>query len=172
MVAHSGCCILYQDRRGVIRIEPWSDSYSNYMIEPSICYNHPEYTVIKPLKSVSVGYGGDNRLVIDVGSKGEVQTIDNPLISTEEDAIRVGELTKKVLGNRKTISGEFRADLRVDVLDKIIVVSKYSSTIIGVTEIVYSTTGGAFKGNYVGRVVSIDLEPISWYSGELYAGEV
>ena len=172
MVAHAGCCVLYQDRYGVVRLERWSDTYSEYMIEPTISYNHPEYTIIKPLKSVSVGYGNNERLIVNVGSKGEVQTIDNPLISTIEDAERVGKKAREILENRKTITGEFRADLRLDVLDRIIVASKYASSIIGITDITYSTTGGTFKGIYTGRVVSINLEPISWYSGDLYVGEV
>lgn len=171
MVAHAGTCVFYQDRDGRVRIEPWNDVYSGYMIEPTISYAHPEYTINKPLKSVSVGYGNDLRAVVNVDSKGEVQTIDNPLIRTMEDATRVGKKAKEILVNRKVISGEFRADMRLDALDNIVVVSKYASNIIGITEVSYSTTGSAFKGTYKGRVVSVELASISAYSGELYVGE-
>ena len=61
--------------------------------------------------------------------------------------------------------------MRLDCLDPIIVTSKYASNVIAVTEVRYSTTGGAFRGKYTGRVVSINLEPEIKYSGEFYAGE-
>lgn len=172
MVAHAGCCVFYQDRDGVLRIEPRSEAYSGYMIEPGISYAHPEYTMNKPLKAVSVSYGDKLHSVVEAATRGEIQTVDNPFIVTAEDATRVGIATKKVLEQRKTITGDFRADLRMDVLDNVIVVSKYAANVLAVTEIKYSTTGGAFKGTYTGRVVSIPLEPISWFSGEIYSGEV
>jgi hypothetical protein len=172
MIAHAAGCVFYQDRNGRIHIEPREDTYSGYMIEPMICYTHPEYTINKPLKAVSVGYGDDLREIVTVDSKGEVQTIDNPLIRTQEDAIRVGGKAKDVLVNRKVISGEFRADMRLDALDNIIVVSKYASNIIGITEVSYSTTGSAFKGTYTGRVVSVELTQESVYAGETFVGEI
>ena len=172
MVAHAGNCVLYQDRRGSIRIEPWQNRYGGYMIEPHISFTHPEYTISKPLKEVSVGYGDGQRAVIANGDKGEVQTVDNPMLISEADALRVGRKAQEILSNRKIISGEFRADVRMDVLDPIIVASKYASNIIAVTEVHYSTTGGAIRGRYVGRVVSIPLNPEKKHSGEIYLGEM
>lgn len=173
MVAHAGCCVFYQDRKGLVHIEPLSERYSGYMIAPNISYAHPEYTLTKPLKSVSVGYGGDKaREFLEVSSRGEIQTVDNPFIVTRDDALRVAKAAKKVLENRKVVSGDFRADLRMDVLDNVIVTSKYASNIICMTEVSYSTTGGAFKGTYKGRVVSIDLDSVNYYSNEIFVGEV
>lgn len=173
MVAHAGCCVLYQDRKGVVHIEPWNKTYTNYRIEPSISYSHPEYSVNKPMKAVAVSYGTEEgRAIIDVSSKGETQTISSPLIQTEADALRVGEAAKNLLKNRKVISGDFRADLRMDVLDTVLVVSKYASNSIGITNLTYSTTGGSFKAKYTGRVISIALEPAKYYAGELISGEV
>lgn len=172
MTANAAGCVFYQNRKGQVRIEPRKNDYSGYILSQTICYTHPEYTINKPLKSISVGYGKDLRSITDVNSKGEVQTIDNPLVVTEEDAIRVGEKAKEILVNRKVISGEFRADMRLDALDNIVVVSKYASNVIGVTDVSYSTTGGAFKGTYTGRVVSVELNSIQHYVGEIYVGEV
>ena len=172
MVAHASCCVFYQDRDGIVHIEPWKEAYSGYMIEPHISYKHPEYNVIKPLKAVSVAYGETEREVVEVSPSGAVQTVDNPLIVTLADAQRVGRQAVKILENRKAVTGEFRADVRLDVLDNIIVASKYASNIIGITDIKYSTTGGAFRGTYTGRVVSIDLIPEARYSGEFRVGEV
>lgn len=173
MVAHAGCCVFYQDRTGVVRIEPRNVRYSGYIIEPDISYSHPEYSLSKPLKFVSVGYGTEKqRSLLEVNSRGETQTIDNPLILTVEDANRVGEAAREVLENRKVISGDFRADLRLDALDNMIVTSRYASNVVAVTNIKYSTTGGSFKGIYEGRVVSIDLDSVKVYSNEFYSGEV
>lgn len=171
LVAHAGCCVFYQDRDGRICIEPRNDVYSGYMIEPTISYAHPEYTINKPLKAVSVAYGENLHTIVNVDSKGEIQTVDNPLIIDEEDAVRVGENTKEILSNRKVITGEFRADMRLDALDNIIVASKYASNIICITDISYSTTGSAFKGTYTGRVVSVKLAQNQVYVGETYVGE-
>jgi hypothetical protein len=173
MVAHAGCCVFYQDRDGMVHIEPRNETYSGYIISPSISYAHPEYEMNKLLKAISVRYGEDLHERVEVASRGEVQTIDNAFVLTRDDAFRVAETAKRILENRKTISGEFRADMRMDVLDNVIVESKYASSVIAITEVNYSNTGGAFRGRYTGRVVSVDLQPKSLlFSGDLYVGEI
>jgi hypothetical protein len=173
MVAHAGGCVFYQDRDGVVWIKPRSEAYSNYRIDKDISYAHPEYTIGKPLKAVVVEYGEERRNIsIYVNSRGEVQTIQNPLIATDLDALRVGRVAADLLENRKVISGEYRADMRMDALDQVMVISKYASNIVCMTDVEYSTTGGAFRGKYTGRVVSIKLEPADIRSNEFYSGEV
>ena len=172
MIAHAGCCVFYQDRDGYIRIEPWKEVYSGYRIEPFISYQHPEYKISKPLRVVSVAYGDKQKLNLTAGASGAVQTVDNKMLLTEADARRVGNRAVDILSNRKEITGDFRADVRLDVLDNIIVISKYASNIIGLTEVKYSTTGGAFHGKYTGRVVSVALIADDKRSGEFYVGEV
>lgn len=172
MVAHAGCCVFYQDRSGKLHIEPRNRKYSNYRIDKNISYTHPEYTIGKPLKAVSVSYGEDRVTNTEVSSRGEVQTVQNPLIITETDALRVGEIAAELLQNRKVISGDYRADMTLDALDNIMVISKYASNVICLTDVEYSTTSGAFRGKYTGRVVSVKLEPVAVYSNEIYAGEV
>lgn len=173
MVAHAGDCVFYQDRNGVVRIEPWNTSYSGYRITPSVSYAHPEYTFNKPMKAISVSYGENLKEVVPVADRGEVQTIENPMLNTRNDALRVGEKAKDILESRKTISGEYRADVRLDALDPVIVESKYATNIVAITDISYSLSGGgAFHGNYTGRVVSLALQTEKVYSNEFYAGEI
>lgn len=173
MVAHAGNCVFYQNRDGVVCIEPWKQTYSGYVIDSNISYSHPEYTFNKPLKNVSVGYGSENNTIeLPYNSSGEIQTVNNPMIRTEEDAVRVGENTISVLKNRKVVTGKFRSDLRMDALDNVVVVSKYATTVVGITEVDCSTTGGAFSCKYKGRVVSINLEPVKVYSDEFYSSEI
>jgi hypothetical protein len=83
---------------------------------------------------------------------GNVQTVDNPLIVSSSVANAVAEWCRDCLKNRKIISGEFRADPRLDALDTITVVSKYGSNAVQVTNIKY-TYGGAFRGTFTGRVI-------------------
>ena len=173
MIANAGGCVFYQDRDGVVHIKPRSLNYSDYRISGDISYAHPEYTINKPLKSVSVNYGTERQsIVVDVRSSGEIQKVKNPIIMNMEDAVRVGNITSELLKNRKVISGDFRADMRLDALDNIMVISKYASNIICVTDIEYSTTGGAFRGKYTGRVVSINLGNVPVYSNEFRSGEI
>lgn len=172
MVAHAGNCVIYQDRLGTLHISSWAAKYTGYIVDQDISYTHPEYSISRPLKNVSVGYHGSLRVNLPHSLTGETQTIDNEMIVTQTDAIRVGERAANILGNRKVISGEFRADMRLDCLDSIIVTSKYASNIIALTDIEYSTTGGAFRARYTGRVVSVKLESAPYHVGDLYAGEV
>lgn len=173
MVAHMSDCVFYQDRRGIVRIEPWNTSYSGYNISPEVSYSHPEYTFNKPLKAISVSYGENGSVIVPVADKGEVQTISNPLVNNRDIAVKIGERAKSVLESRKTITGDFRADVRLDALDPIVVESKYATNIVAITDVAYSLSGGgAFKGNYTGRVISLALQTEKRYTNEFYAGEI
>ena len=152
-VAHMACCVLYQDRDGVLRIEPRGNILTDYVIRREMSYIHPEFEISKPLKAVEVSYGDGLSYLFPVNASGEVQTVSNDLIGTETDAKRVAEATAAVLKGRKTLSGEFRADPRLDALDIVSVESKFATNPVVISEIEYSTTGGGFHGRFTGRVV-------------------
>ena len=169
MAANAGSCVIYQDRDGVLRIEPMKATLSGYNITENESYSYPEVTLSKPLKAVKVSYGEES-YTLDVGAVGEVQTVDNPLITTEVGASRVAKWVASILEERHTISGSFRADPRLDICDKVAVDSKYGvANAVVITNIKYEFTG-AFKGTYTGRVTKFDPVPAA-YCGELYAGE-
>jgi len=149
MVANAGCCVMHQDRDGVFRIERMNDVMTDYQISQDVSYSHPEYAISKELKAVSVNDGMGYAVN---SAEGEVQTIDNPLIKDAETAQRVAEWIRDTIATRKTISGEYRADVRLDALDKINISSKYADRKVVVTDIAYELTGG-LKGIYTGRVV-------------------
>lgn len=154
MVAHAGNCVLYQDRSGVVKLIPWGvNESSDYRIDGNVSYAHPEFDISKPLKAVVVSYGDQQEATVSVSNSGEVQTVDNELITTEADALRVAQHTADILKGRKTVSGEYRADVRLEALDTVTVQSKYAENRVAITEVEYSTTGGAFRGKYVGRVI-------------------
>lgn len=153
MVAHAGCCVFFQDRDGKVRIEPHNENVTDYAIKQFHSYSHPEISISKPLKAVEVSYGDQQKEMFVVATTGETQTVTNEFIKTAADAQRVAARTADVLEERKTISGEFRADPRLSALDIVTVDSKYAENKVAITEIKYSTTGGAFKGTYSGRIV-------------------
>lgn len=153
MVAHMGCCVFHQNREGQTRIEPHNGEATDYVINRFRSYAHPEVAFSKPLKAVEVTYGDNQKLTSSVASSGEVQTIANEFIKTAADAQEVANRTADVLKGRQTISGEFRADPRLCALDVVTVESKYADSKVTITEIKYTTTGGAFKGTYSGRIV-------------------
>ena len=153
MISHMGCCVLHQDRTGKVRIEPHNDEVTDYAINRFRSYAHPEMSLSKPLKAVEVTFGENQKELLSVASSGEVQTVANEFIKTAADAKKVAERTAEVLKGRQTISGEFRADPRLCALDVVTAENKYADNEVAITEIKYTTTGGAFKGAYTGRIV-------------------
>lgn len=153
MVANAGRCCIWQDREGVLHIEPLNTTLTDYVIGSmknglSNAYAHPEFTLSKELKAVRVN-GGQG---VAVNSEtGAVQEVSNPLITNVTTANAVAEWCKDCLKGRKALSGTFRADPRLDALDKVTVVSKYSSSPVYITDIKYDYNG-AFRGTYEGRV--------------------
>lgn len=153
MVAHMGCCVFHQERSGQVRIEPHNSMVTDYVINRFRSYAHPEVSFSKPLKAVEVTYGNNQKTTLNVSNSGEVQTVTNEFIKTAADAQKVANRTADILKGRQSISGEFRADPRLCAADVVTVESKYADNKVAITEIKYTTTGGAFKGTYTGRIV-------------------
>ena len=136
-----------------MHLEPRGEFLTDYEITQDLSYSHPEFEISKPLKAVEVEYGENESLTLAVNAAGEVQTVNNDFIQSQGDAQRVAEATAELLKGRKTISGEYRADPRLDALDKVMVQSKYATNPVVISEIEYSTTGGGFIGRFTGRLV-------------------
>ena len=153
--------ILRFDREGLLHIEPLNKAISEYIylgdttgIPLGLSYSYPEITLSKPLKEVSVDYGGESPYVfINVGASGEKQTLVNEYIATQDNAMRVAEWVNDILKSRKTISGEFRADPRLDLYDIVRVEDRYGRLLtVAITNIKY-TFNGSFRGGYTGRIL-------------------
>ena len=91
----------------------------------------------------------DGAAVVTVGTVGETQTVKNALISSER-AQTVAQWAADYLENRKELSGEFRADPRLDALDRVTNINQFATSTVLVTKIEY-TYNGAFRGTYEGR---------------------
>lgn len=162
MCANAASCVLWQDRNGVLRIEPLNKNQSDYIVSTNFSYKHPRVELTKPLKAVSVAYGDEQEYLLSVENTGETQTVENPLVSTAAQASILADWVRNTLRTRKVVSGEFRADPRLDVFDIVAVESKYGLiTPVAITEITY-TYNGAMKANYLGRVIS-DVSDVAMF---------
>lgn len=145
-VANAACCVFYQDRDGIIHIEPLAAGTTDYEINRFRSYSNSEISLTKQLKAINVNNGA---ATLTIGTSGETQDVSNPLISADR-AATVAQWVADYLENRKLLSGEFRADPRLDPLDRVINENQFAESIVLVTEIQY-TYNGAFRGKYDGR---------------------
>ena len=146
LCANAACCVFYQDRTGLFHIEPLVAGTTDYQINRFNSYQNSEISLTKQLKAVDVNNGA---AVVAVGNVGDIQQINNPLISTER-AQTVGRWVADFLENRRILSGDFRADPRLDALDRVTNINQFAQTVVLVTEVQY-TYNGAFRGSYEGR---------------------
>lgn len=154
MCANAASCVIFQDRSGTLHIERLNTADSGYMIPASLSYAHPEVELSKQLKNVSVSYGENLAYLLSVGPAGETQTVSNPLVASESQAAEVAAWVRDTLENRRSVSGEYRADPRLDLFDIVRVESKYGMIEpVAITHIKY-TYNGAYAGSYTGRVIS------------------
>lgn len=153
--ANASCSILRYDRDGVLRVEPLNKTLTDYTITQALSYAHPQVSLAKLLGEVVVDYGGDEPYALTINGNYEKQTLTNDYIYTAEAAEAVAEWVRDVLTSRKTVSGEFRADPRLDLFDIVTVESKYGPLApVVITNITY-TYNGSFRGSYAGRVLEV-----------------
>ncbi len=156
MCANASLNVMYQRRDGTFVIGPMgADGLSDYVIPLAMSYAYPEVELSKRLKNVEVTYGSRSATYkLAVASSGETQTLSNVLISASEQAQSVAEWVKDGLIKRQVVSGEFRADPRLDLFDLVTVESKFGNfSPVVITDIKY-TFSGAFMGSYTGRVIA------------------
>lgn len=145
--ANAGCCVMFQDREGVLHLEPLPEAQAtDYRIDRFNSYQNSEISLTKQLKAVDVNNGD---YVLEVGHTGETQPLDNPFISTARAPV-VAQWVKDLLLHRKLLSGNYRPDPRLDPLDRITNENQFSTSQAMVTEVNY-TYNGAFRGSYTGR---------------------
>ena len=151
--ANAAQCVIRCDRDGNINIEPLNITPTDYRIEAALAYSHPELTLSKQLREISVSYGDNLSYVLAVENSGETQTVDNSFVTTENQATEIATWVRDVLQSRKTLSGEFRADPRLDVFDVVSVESKYGVIFpVAITNLRYNYSG-AFRATYTGKVI-------------------
>jgi hypothetical protein len=165
LCANAACCVVYQDRDGVLRIEPLNKKVTDYYIGSNVSYSHPEIELTKPLKAVHVISKYDLTVVLPVASSGEIQTVNNAIVDASVDGVSspkdaIAQWTRDMLEKRTVVTGEFRGDPRLDVFDVVAVESKYGVIFpVVITDIKYSYSG-AFRASYSGRALAFESEAV------------
>lgn len=150
----------YQSSDGFLRIRNILPAERDYKIDAKKAYAWPEVELTKALKGVEVKLyplvGADTYVYTfaGFGAVGETQTVDNPLISSDSAAIALSDIVIKQLKNRQILSGEFRADPRLELFDCVSVDTKFGEALVVISNVKYSYNG-AFRGSYTGRVVGV-----------------
>lgn len=136
---------------------------SDYVISNNFAYKHPEVELTKPLRNVNVVQHYEyvfepTTVVYEVNSSGEDITVDCPYVwYYEED--RRDALAEKYINwwkHREIVSGEFRADPRLELFDVVQVETKYGTlSPVMITYIKY-TYNGSFRGAYEGKVIAVE----------------
>lgn len=153
MCANSVGFIITQDRLGRLHIMRLAKRDSGFTIQRRVSLSEPEVKLSKPLKIIAIDYNDGSHYSVNVSSSGETQTVSNPMITTDEQCASVVEAVRDSLVTRKTVSGEFRADPRLDLFDIVRVESKYGDIYpVALTNIKYSYNG-SFWATYSGRVL-------------------
>lgn len=163
LIANAAKCVLYQDRSGVLHIEPLKFDVTDYVIDSFNSYTKSELTIAKQLKQVNVkvhhySQGADGvkstttSVAVVVGTIGETLDIDNPLITDDDHAAAVGEWIATHLGHRMTLDSSWRTDVRLDALDIITNINEYNTNHVRMTEVKFEF-GGAFRGTGEGKVI-------------------
>ena len=163
VIANMGCCVLYPDRNGTLRIEPINNEPSDYEITPFNSYSKSEITLSKSIKQIivkvyaySIGEKGIESTTTEisstVGEMGETITVDNPLITNNERATILAEWMGNYLKNRMTLKSSGRADVRLDALDIVSNENEYSTNKVRMTNVEFDFNG-AFRGTGEGRVI-------------------
>ena len=154
---------MYQDRNGILRIEPLKFDVTDYKIDSFNSYSKSEITTSKPLRGVRVnvyqysqgsdGIESTTSSVLAVASlTGEIVDMDNPLITDESRAIAVGTWVGTHLSHRLTLDSSWRADVRLDALDIVTNENNYNVNSVRMTDVEFKFNG-AFRGTGKGKVI-------------------
>jgi hypothetical protein len=136
---------------------------SDYVITADTSYVHPEVELTKPLRNVNLvqhyEYGfNPTTLVYSVNPSGEDITVDCPYLWYYETD-RIKNLANKYIDwwkHREVVSGEFRADPRLELFDVVEVETKYGTlSPVMITYIKYNYNG-SFRGSYEGKVITVE----------------
>lgn len=154
MCANSVGHIMKIDRLGQVHVTPLTKESSGFTIRQSVSLSQPEVKLSKPIRAITCSVGDPPQTYVwNLSTTGETQTITNPMIVDTQQAAWSVQAAYMALDTRKSVSGEFRADPRLDVYDIVKVESKYGDIYpVALTSIKYRYNG-SFWATYEGRVL-------------------
>lgn len=167
LVCNAGRNVIRLSVDGDIVADTVSEELTDYQIDQFVSFYNSEYDMSRKLQSVVV----NDYNPVSYNLDGEIQEVKNSLVQSQSNANEVSIWIGNLLNKRKTISGEWRVDPRLEVYDLIKNENKYAINTVLVTGIEYNFSG-VFKGSYEGRVIKTipkaDLEG-NYYINDLYS---
>ena len=166
---------MWQKSDGTLMLSYPSKTLSDYVIPMAIAYSHPEIELGKPLRNVKVVkhyfYTTATAMAtVKVADEGEDIIVDNPYMWDSTDNVWENFVANKYIEFWKArgwVSGEFRADPRLELFDVISVESKHGLiSPVMITRIKY-TYNGSFRGEYKGKILSEDWMTTTAEDGEV-----
>ena len=155
---------IWQNADGVLLITKPGSYLSSYVIDTGVSYLYPEVELTKPLRRVNMvqhyQFSSDTKIIpYEVNTDGEDITVDCSYLWYYDN--RTGTLAQRYIDwwkHREVVSGEFRADPRLELFDVVSVETKYGTiSPVMITYIKY-TYNGAFRGVYEGKVIESATE--------------
>jgi hypothetical protein len=168
LIANANGRILHHNRSNQMCMTSLSKIICDYPMPLKLAYSYPEITLSKPLRDIVIKVNTDidsdgdgkvdlkDKVVLVVRNDGESQTVDNRLMYAWSDTKlnSYAEWVRDTLVSRKIVSGEFRADPRLEVLDVLSVETKFGAIEpVALTTVKYAFNG-SFRCYYEGRVIS------------------
>ena len=135
-VAHAGCAQLYIDRLGYLHLDnvPENGDPSQYHLTLAEQLENGTFSKIKSAGKVTVSINTTVTSIRDAESTiiegGEDLTIDNKFIETTPQAEALLERTKTYLAKRNTAEIPYRGEPALDILDRILFDTEYSTDIV------------------------------------------
>ena len=151
LIANACGCILYSDRTGRIHIEKLGTIAETYVLSGKISYEFPKAKVLEKVGRVMISYdhGAGSGGTSGGGQQiGATQTMTNPIINDDFDAqaaMRNAYDIQQVA--RRRISGNFRADPRLDLFDIVSVPYQDMLSVCTLTKLNFTFNGG-WRGTY------------------------
>lgn len=160
-------CVMWFDRNGTLQMvsKPWNYSTDQVFDIPlDLAYSYPEVSLSKPIKYVTIRCSNtdgevDATLLTEQCEYGETQTIELLMVNEGIANNIFADFVKPVVKYREQVTGEYRADPRLDVFDLVNVETKYGDILMVLTGIKYTYTG-AFHAEYIARKVNVTEETL------------
>ena len=151
-VAHAGCTQFYIDRSGYLRLDndPESGDSSQYHLTLSEQLENGTFDKKKTAGTVTIEINTDSTSIPDVQGTlvegGEDVTISNNFIETTPEAEALYARTKTYLTTRNTAEIPYRGEPALDILDKILLDTQYSTDLVATVTGTSLTYDGALTG--------------------------
>ena len=151
LISNACGCVLYTDRIGTIVIKPLEQFTENYVLSGKISYEFPKVKVLEKTGRINMYYDHGSGYVSTnstIRQSGATQTVTNPAIVDDFDAMdALWHMFQFNQVARKRITGNFRADPRIDLFDVVAVPYLNKVAVCCITKINF-TFNGAWRGTY------------------------